>query len=100
MILELRLEDVLEVVSHYFSVSKEDLLSRDRTMRTCIPRQVMMCVMYLRCRATQVRIGAFVGGRNHATVSRAIHNVWNASRVDLIARRELEAVLALVDRRG
>lgn len=67
--------DILEAVSHHFSVRVPDLLGRKRSRSISHPRQV---AMYLARKLTPLsleEIGAHFGGRDHSTVLHAERTV-------------------------
>ena len=62
------IQDVLRAVMAEFSLSREDLLSSDRSARVARPRQIGMHV----CRSLKINsygnIGYYFGGRHPSTV--------------------------------
>ena len=66
-----RLPDIERVICETFGVSVEDLRSERRTRTVAEPRMLAMYLARRHTRAAYAEIGAYFGGRNHATVMSA-----------------------------
>jgi chromosomal replication initiator protein len=88
---------IVEHVGDYFAAAPRELRSARRSRRVVLPRQVSM---YLARRLTPLslqQIGAFFGGRDHATVRHACRKVEASLSTDAalaVAVRRLTAELA------
>jgi chromosomal replication initiator protein len=89
-------ESIAQRVGRYYRIEPEDLQSADRRRHALLPRQVGM---YLARRLTPLslkQIGAYFGGRDHATVLHACRKVADALNRDAAlfgAVRQLQADL-------
>lgn len=70
-----KIEDVQRVVARHYNITRDDIVSPDRTRKICFPRQV---AMYL-CKTLSLRslpeIGRHFGGKDHTTVLHAIYKI-------------------------
>lgn len=73
-----RLPDIERVVCETFGVSVEELRSARRTRVVSEPRMLAMYLARRHTRAAYAEIGAYFGGRNHATVMSAEKKVQSA----------------------
>ncbi len=73
-----RLPDIERVVCETFGVTVEDLRSARRTRTISEPRMLAMFLARRHTRAAYAEIGAYFGGRNHATVMSAEKKVQSS----------------------
>jgi len=66
---------VVDVVASAFGVSREKLLSRERTREVALPRQVVMYLLREEANVSLPQIGEVLGGRDHTTVIYACEKV-------------------------
>lgn len=59
---------ILERTCMFFEIDKEDVLSKSRKANVVAARQVAMYLVQKHTRLSTMKIGAAIGGRNHATV--------------------------------
>jgi chromosomal replication initiator protein len=78
---QLEPERVMDVVASAFGISKEKMLSRERTREAALPRQVVMYLLREEANVSLPQIGEVLGGRDHTTVIYACEKV-----ADLIER--------------
>ena len=78
-------ELVLDAVSRYFDVEKDDLLSSRKTKEVAYVRQIAMYLCRELVDSTLSDVGSFFGGRDHTTVMHAIKKVKGElkSNIDL-----------------
>lgn len=65
---EITFEKIITVVSQYYGVSKDDILSKKRNAKINLPRQI---IMYLARKYTNLslsQIGKELGGKDHSTI--------------------------------
>jgi chromosomal replication initiator protein len=70
-----RLADIERVVCGLFGVNGDELKSSRKSRSLCQPRMLAMYLSRKLTRAAYAEIGAYYGGRNHATVISAEHTV-------------------------
>lgn len=75
-------DTIIEEVSHYFSVSKKDILGKKRVKEIVIPRQI---AMYLSREFTNLsfpKIGEQFGNKNHTTIIHAYEKISDSLKKD------------------
>lgn len=93
----LTMEQIARWVGRYFQVAPEALASRRRCRQLLWPRQVSMYLARQLTGLSLAQIGAYFGGRDHATVRHACRKIATALEHDLhlsCAIRQLHAELA------
>ncbi len=86
------LQDVLEAVSRYYSVSVQDMLGISRVREILLPRQIAMFLMKKYLRGTYVHIGELFGNRDHTTVMHAVEKIEGAMQGNSQFLREVRAL--------
>lgn len=72
---DLEPQHIIDLVAHYFNLSSEKLLGRDRSRDVALPRQIAMYLMREEIDASLPQIGEVLGGRDHTTVMYAINKI-------------------------
>ena len=80
---------VVDVVATAFGVSKEKLMSRERTREIALPRQVVMYLLREEANVSLPQIGEVLGGRDHTTVMYACEKVADMIERDDHLRRQI-----------
>jgi chromosomal replication initiator protein len=65
---EISSEEIINKVSNYYGVTKEELCSAERSRRIAQPRQIVMYLIREETDASLPQIGAELGGRDHTTI--------------------------------
>jgi chromosomal replication initiator protein len=86
------LEDVVEIVAKYFSLTKSDLIGADRKKEIMVPRQISMFLIREILNQSFESIGECFGGRNHTTVMHACNKVVNQMSIDQKLQRDINAL--------
>lgn len=76
------MENINIQVGKAFSINPKTMVMRRRNKESLLPRQVGMYIARKMTGMSLGEIGAFFGGRNHATVSHALRKVEKALRKD------------------
>lgn len=92
------LKEIAQAVQAEFGVSIPDLRSRKRTRNILRPRQVAMFVAKHVTDHSLAEIGAFLGGRDHATVVHSAKRVRAELPKDAVYRRSVEDVFRALGR--
>ena len=79
---DLEPQTVVDLVAHYFNLSSEKLLSRDRSRNIALPRQIAMYLLREETDVSLPKIGEVLGGRDHTTVMYAINKITKEIRSD------------------
>jgi len=82
-------EDVIAVVSRFFGVTPERMLSKDRSKDIALPRQIAMYLLREQAGISLPKIGEELGGRDHTTVIYACDKVANMMDRDERLRRQV-----------
>ena len=72
---DLEPQKVVDLVAHYFNLSAEKLLGRDRSREVALPRQIAMYLLREEANVSLPQIGEVLGGRDHTTVMYAIEKI-------------------------
>lgn len=79
---DLEPKKVVDLVAHYFNLSSEKLLGRDRSRDVALPRQIAMYLLREEANVSLPQIGEVLGGRDHTTVMYAIEKISKEIRGD------------------
>ena len=72
---QLSIKQIMSVVSEYFNVSEQMLLSPNRSKRVALARMVVMYLAREYTNLTLSQIGAELGGRDHSTISHGANKI-------------------------
>jgi chromosomal replication initiator protein len=86
----LDIDKIQKSVSHYFSVSVDDLKDKTRKKEVATARQVAMYFAKEYTDYSLKQIGHYFGGRDHSTVIHAIQSVQNLIDTDNTFRKNVE----------
>lgn len=75
-------DDVINVVSEYYRVSRSELVSEARRKEVIMPRQVCMYLIRSELNQSFERIGKDFGGKNHTTVMHACEKIVKQLKYD------------------
>lgn len=88
---------ILEAVCRYFGVNDEDIRSKRRHEIIVWPRQVAMWLMREFTQDSLTRIGAFMGGKDHATVRHGVIQVNNALELYPFRAKQVKDILSIIE---
>ncbi len=80
---------ILEIVADTFNLTQEELLSRNRSKKIALPRQIAMYLLRDLVKASFPRIGETMGGRDHTTVLYACEKIADLIERDDLFRRQV-----------
>jgi chromosomal replication initiator protein len=86
------LQDILEGVSRYYSVSVSDMIGQSRVREILMPRQIAMFMSKKHLRMSYVRIGENFSHRDHTTVMHAVEKIETKMNDDTQLMREVRAI--------
>jgi chromosomal replication initiator protein len=86
------LQDILEGVSRYYSISVTDILSESRVREILLPRQIAMFMTKKYLNMSYVRIGENFSHRDHTTVMHAVEKIEKKVQEDHQLLREIHAI--------
>ncbi len=88
----LTLNEVIQVVAHFYNVPLDDLVGRGRSKEQVKPRHVAMYLAREELRATLPQIGEALGGRDHTTVMYGVEKIASDAEQDDNLRREILSI--------
>jgi chromosomal replication initiator protein len=83
-------KSIINIVSQYFDIKIEDILSPCRKKNLTEPRQIIMYLMREELKFSYPNIGQELGGRDHTTVIHACDKVIRVMKIDDKLREDLE----------
>lgn len=86
------IQDVLESVSRYYSVSVQDMIGASRVREILVPRQIAMYLGKKHLRMSFVRLGELFSNRDHTTVMNAVEKIEQKLQNDPQLLREVRAM--------
>jgi len=85
--------NVLDIVSSYYSITTTDLLSKKRQKQYVFPRQVSMYILKDLYDLTYKKIGQIFNNRDHSTVIYSIEQISNDIQTDKIKKTDIDKLL-------
>lgn len=85
-------ESIMEAVSEFFGVAKEDITGRSRTAEVAFARQVVMYLMKELLNFPLKKIAAAVKRGDHTTVIHACRKIENTAKSDQQLRQKLDDI--------
>ena len=82
-------DQILEVVADTFNLTREEILSRNRSKKFALPRQIAMYLLRDMVNASFPHIGDTMGGRDHTTVLYACEKIADLIERDDLFRRQV-----------
>lgn len=81
---------LLETAGQFYSLSREDILGKNREKKISTPRQVIMFLMRAELKMSYPAIGDELGGRDHTTAMHAYEKITRESESDLKLKQEID----------
>lgn len=75
---EITFEKILDVVTQFFGVSKEDILGKRRNAKINFPRQIIMYLSRKNTNLSLSQIGKELGGKDHSTIIHGFEKINQA----------------------
>lgn len=91
-----RIEDIQQVVSKKFKISRLELLSFRRDHAVVRPRQVAMYLCKMLTTKSLPEIGRRFGGMHHTTVIHAVRTVEQRRQEDEVLNADIVALISMV----
>lgn len=98
-LLSLTVVEVLEGVCRYYNLEPDLLKGKQRNKEIVWPRQVAMYVMREETNASLLQIGTELGGRDHTTIIHGWEKVHDAISNNERVRREIAALLEMLQKK-
>lgn len=83
-------KDVIEVISEFYEVTNEDLMSKGRKKEIALARQVAMYLCRTELSMSYPGIGKYFGGRDHTTALHAYEKINKNLNTDEKLKRDVE----------
>ena len=84
--------EVIGIVSKYFSIGKRDLLGASRARPVARPRQVLMYILRTDLGLPYQEVGRLVGNRDHTTVMYAVNKITSLSTSNVQIREDIMGI--------
>lgn len=81
---------LVETVGHFYNISREDILGKNREKKISTPRQVIMFLMREELKMSYPAIGEELGGRDHTTAMHAHEKISREIENNLKLKQEIE----------
>jgi len=85
-------EEVINLVSEYYNVTKDELMGSNRHMEISTPRQVCMYLIKQELNESYEKIGSVFGGRNHTTVMHACSKIAEDLKKNVRLVRDINVI--------
>ena len=85
-----KIQNLLSVVSEYYNITTNDLISKKRKRMYLYPRQVAMYLIKDLYEVTYKRIGSYFSGRDHSTVMHSVEKIANDLQSDTDVKTDVE----------
>lgn len=85
-------EEVVKIVSKYYSINKRDLLGQSRVRPFARPRQILMYLLKTQLSLPLQSIGRVVGGRDHTTVIHAVETIKNLASTSVDIQEDIKGI--------
>ncbi len=82
-------DQIISTIAGEFAITEDELLSRSRTHRVALPRQVAMYILREEANISLPQIGQLLGGRDHTTVIYGYDKIANLLEMDDRLRRKV-----------
>ncbi len=82
-------EQIIQAVADSFGITVERMLSRERSRRVAVPRQIAMYLLREEANLSLPQIGEMLGGRDHTTVMYGCDKVADLMERDSRMRRQV-----------
>lgn len=86
-------KDIIKIVNKYYSYSLSELRSTNRNKDLVLVRQIVMYVMKVQTDKSLRDIGAYLGGRNHATVKHALSKIEQLCTKNSSLQKQIKNIL-------
>jgi chromosomal replication initiator protein len=84
---------ITDVVSKFYNISKDDLVTKGRKQEVARARQIAMYLIRTELGASYPGIGAQFGGRDHTTALHAFEKIQKEKEVDEKLKEDLAALV-------
>ena len=84
------INDVIDIICTYYSISQKDLLSSSRKQKIAYARQMLMYILRINFNIPLQIIGDNLGSRDHATVTHGIDKISELIKKDNLTKNDYE----------
>jgi len=89
-------EDVIEIVSDFYSIEKSSIYQKTRRKEIVKPRQIIMYILREDFNISYPAIGQKLGGRDHTTVIHSCEKVRNNLKNDMSFTQEIDQIRSML----
>lgn len=91
------LDDIKEIVSNYYNISPDELVSKRKTKNIAYPRQVAMYISRKLTDMSLPKLGEEFGGRDHSTVLHAYNKVEEDIENSQEVKKNIEDIISMLN---
>ncbi len=92
------IKKINEVVSQYYNVSVNDMLSSSRKQQIAYARHISMYILRYKYNIPLKTIGEYFGNRDHATVAHGVEKIEYMVKDNLLAKNDIEILLKHIEK--
>ncbi|MCX8061657.1 MAG: chromosomal replication initiator protein DnaA [Anaerolineales bacterium] len=89
---EIKPDEVIDLVSQFYSLPRQRLVSAERSREVALPRQIAMYLLHKEAQCSLPQIGELLGGRDHTTVLYGCEKIEDLLERDEQLRRQVNQI--------
>ncbi len=94
---KITINDIKEVVSNYYNISMEDIVSKKKTKNIAYPRQIAMYIGRKLTNLSLPKLGDEFGGRDHSTVLHACNKVEEDMENSQEVKKNIDDLISMLN---
>lgn len=89
---EIKPDEVIELVSTFYNIPRQRLMSAERSREVALPRQIAMYLLHKEAQCSLPQIGELLGGRDHTTILYGCEKIADLLERDEQLRRQVNQI--------
>lgn len=89
---EIKPNEVIELVSKFYNIPQQRLVSAERSREVALPRQIAMYLLHKEAQCSLPQIGELLGGRDHTTILYGCEKIADLLERDEQLRRQVNQI--------
>jgi len=90
---------IKDIIAKFYGIQEKDMLSKNRSPKYCIPRQISAYMIRYNTKMSLSKIGIACGGLNHSTIVHSIKSVDDLMFTNIKFRNDVESINKLIKAR-
>lgn len=87
---------LIDIIAHHFSITREEIIGKQRNRRFVRPRHILMYLMRQECGMSFPQVGDALGGKDHTTVMHGVDVIEKELGRDDELREQLGAIRTIL----